>query len=42
MGDISGWAKEPDRSSSILYESVDAAGRARKEALKQLLTQFPA
>jgi len=27
--------------SSVLYETVSAANRAGKEALKQLLTEFP-
>jgi hypothetical protein len=34
--------KSPIECSSILYETVEAAGRAGKEALKQVLTQFPA
>ena len=31
----------PIESSSILYETVEAANRAGKAALKQLLTEFP-
>jgi hypothetical protein len=31
----------PIDSSSVLYETVSAANRAGKEALKQLLTEFP-
>jgi hypothetical protein len=34
--------KSPIECSSILYETMEAADRAGKEALKQLLTQFPA
>jgi hypothetical protein len=32
----------PIECSSVLYETVEAANRAGKEALKQLLTEFPA
>jgi hypothetical protein len=31
----------PIESSSVLYETVEAANRAGKAALKQLLTEFP-
>ena len=31
----------PIESSSVCYETVSAANRAGKEALKQLLTEFP-
>jgi hypothetical protein len=31
----------PIECSSVLYETVSAANRAGKEALKQLLTEFP-
>ena len=31
----------PIDSSSVRYETVSAANRAGKEALKQLLTEFP-
>ena len=31
----------PIESSSVRYETVSAANRAGKEALKQLLTEFP-
>src|SRR5262249_36564608 len=34
--------KSPIECSSVLYETVEAANRAGKEALKQLLTEFPA
>jgi hypothetical protein len=33
--------KSPIECSSILYETVEAANRAGKQALKQLLTEFP-
>jgi hypothetical protein len=33
--------KSPIECSSVLYETVKAANRAGKEALKQLLTEFP-
>jgi len=33
--------KSPIACSSVLYETVEAASRAGKEALKQLLTEFP-
>ena len=33
--------KSPIECSSVLYETVEAANRAGKEALKQLLTEFP-
>ena len=33
--------KSPIECSSILYETVEAADRAGKAALKQLLTEFP-
>jgi hypothetical protein len=32
----------PIECSSVLYETMAAANRAGKEALKQLLTEFPA
>jgi hypothetical protein len=31
----------PIECSSVRYETVEAANRAGKEALKQLLTEFP-
>jgi len=31
----------PIESSSVRYETVSAANRAGKEALKQLLTEYP-
>jgi len=31
----------PIKCSSVRYETVSAANRAGKEALKQLLTEFP-
>jgi hypothetical protein len=31
----------PIECSSVFYETVSAANRAGKEALKQLLTEFP-
>jgi len=31
----------PIECSSVCYETVEAANRAGKEALKQLLTEFP-
>jgi hypothetical protein len=31
----------PIQHSSVLYATVEAANRAGKEALKQLLTEFP-
>jgi hypothetical protein len=34
--------KSPIECSSVLYETVEAANRAGKEALKELLTEFPA
>jgi hypothetical protein len=34
--------KSPIECSSVLYETVEDASRAGKEALKQLLTEFPA
>jgi hypothetical protein len=34
--------KSPIECSRVLYETVEAANRAGKEALKQLLTEFPA
>jgi hypothetical protein len=34
--------KSPTECSSVLYETVEEANRAGKEALKQLLTEFPA
>jgi hypothetical protein len=34
--------KNPIGCSSIFYETVEAANRAGKEALKQFLTEFPA
>jgi hypothetical protein len=34
--------KSPIEYSTVLYETVEAANRAGKEALKQLLTEFPA
>jgi hypothetical protein len=34
--------KSPIECSLVLYETVEAANRAGKEALKQLLTEFPA
>jgi hypothetical protein len=34
--------KSPIKCSSALYETVEAANRAGKEALKQLLIEFPA
>jgi hypothetical protein len=33
--------KSPIECSSVLYETADAAHQAGKEALKQLLTEFP-
>ena len=33
--------KSPIKCSSVFYETVVAANRAGKEALKQLLTEFP-
>jgi hypothetical protein len=33
--------KSPIEYSSVLYETVETASRAGKEALKQLLTEFP-
>jgi hypothetical protein len=42
MGDLSGWSEEPRRMFVSIYETVEAANRAGKEALKQLLTEFPA
>jgi hypothetical protein len=33
--------KSPIECSSVLYGTVEAATRAGKEALKQLLTEFP-
>jgi hypothetical protein len=33
--------KSPIEYSSVLYETMTAANRAGKEALKQLLTEFP-
>ena len=33
--------KSPIESSSVLYETVEAANRAGKAALKRLLTDFP-
>jgi hypothetical protein len=33
--------KSPIERSSILYETVEAANRAGKAALKELLTEFP-
>jgi hypothetical protein len=33
--------KSPIECSSVLYETVEAAHQAGKEALKQLLTEFP-
>jgi hypothetical protein len=41
MGDISGWSNSPIECSSVRYETVEAANRAGKAALKQLLTEFP-
>jgi hypothetical protein len=32
----------PIECSSVLYETVEAANRAGKKALRQLLTEFPA
>jgi len=34
--------KSPIECSSVLYETVEAANRAGTEALKQILTEFPA
>jgi hypothetical protein len=34
--------KSPIECSSVYFETVEAANRAGKEALKQLLTEFPA
>jgi hypothetical protein len=36
-----GPAEKPIECSSVFYETVEAANRAGKEALKQLLTEFP-
>jgi hypothetical protein len=33
--------KSPTECSSVLYETIDAANRAGKKALKELLTEFP-
>ena len=33
--------KSPIECSSIFYETVEAANRAGKEVLKELLTEFP-
>jgi len=33
--------KSPVECSSVIYETVEAADRAGKAALKQLLTEFP-
>jgi len=33
--------KSPIECSSVLYETIEAANRAGKEALKKLLTEFP-
>jgi hypothetical protein len=33
--------KSPIECSSILYATVEAANRAGKQALKELLTEFP-
>jgi hypothetical protein len=33
--------KSPIECSSVLYETVEAANRAGKAALKQLLSEFP-
>jgi hypothetical protein len=33
--------KSPIECSSVLYETIDAANRAGKKALKELLTEFP-
>jgi hypothetical protein len=33
--------KSPIERSSVLYETAEAANRAGKAALKQLLTEFP-
>jgi hypothetical protein len=33
--------KSPIECSSVLYETAEAANRAGKEALKELLTEFP-
>jgi hypothetical protein len=34
--------KSPIKCSSIVYKTVEAANQAGKQALKQLLTKFPA
>jgi hypothetical protein len=34
--------KSPIECSSVLYETAETANRAGKEALKELLTEFPA
>jgi len=41
VGDLSGWSNSPIECSSVRYETVEAANRAEKAALKQLLTEFP-
>jgi hypothetical protein len=34
--------KSPIKFSSVFFETVEAANRAGKQALQQLLTEFPA
>jgi hypothetical protein len=41
MGDLSQWKKEPNKQSDIFFDSVTAANRAGKLALKQLSSEYP-
>jgi hypothetical protein len=41
MGDISSRRNSPIECSSVFYETVAAASRAGRQALKEFLTEFP-